>query len=90
MQEFFSQFPLLKEEINRYRKSGYTIILQANSSTSLQSLHKNLQEYDIHLDYIKEAEIHKNAVQLIEGNLVQGFNFVDEKNCSYYRVRNYS
>ena len=79
MQEFFSQFSLLKEEINRYKKSGYTIILQANSSAGLQSLHKNLQEYDIHLDYIKEAEIHKNAVQLIEGNLVQGFNFVDEK-----------
>ena len=36
-------------------------------------------EYDIHLDYIREAEIQKNAVQLIEGNLVQGFNFVDEK-----------
>jgi len=71
MQEFFSQFPLLKEEINRYKKSGYTIILQANSSAGLQSLHKNLQEYDIHLDYIKEAEIHKNAVQLIEGNLVK-------------------
>ena len=79
MQEFFSQFSLLKEEINRYKKSGYTIILQANSSAGLQSLHKNLQEYDIHLDYIREAEIQKNAVQLIEGNLVQGFNFVDEK-----------
>ena len=79
MQEFFSQFPLLKEEINHYKKSGYTTILQANSSSGLQSLHKNSQEYGIHLDYIKEAEIHKNAVQLIEGNLVQGFNFVDEK-----------
>jgi len=79
MQEFFSQFPLLKEEINRFRKSGYTVVLQANSASSLQNLHKNLQDYEIHLDYIKDKDIHEKAVQLIEGNLVQGFNFVDEK-----------
>ena len=79
MQEFFSQFPLLKEEINRFRKSGYTVVLQANSASSLQSLHKTLQDYEIHLDYIKDKDIHEKAVQLIEGNLVQGFNFVDEK-----------
>ena len=79
MQEFFSQFPLLKEEINRFRKSDYTVILQANSASSLQSLHKTLHDYEIHLDYIKEKDIHEKAVQLIEGNLVQGFNFVDEK-----------
>ena len=79
MQEFFSQFPLLKEEINRFRKSDYTVILQANSASSLQNLHKNLQDYEIHLDYIKAKDIHEKAVQLIEGNLVQGFNFVDEK-----------
>ncbi|WP_062201619.1 transcription-repair coupling factor [Streptococcus sp. DD04] len=79
MQEFFSQFPLVKEEINRYRKSDYTVVLQANSSSSLQSLHKNLQDYEIHLDYIKEKSIHEKAVQLIEGDLGQGFNFVDEK-----------
>ena len=79
MQEFFSQFPLLKEEINRFRKSDYTVVLQANSASSLQNLHKNLQDYEIHLDYIKDKDIHEKAVQLIEGNLVQGFNFVDEK-----------
>ena len=79
MQEFFSQFPLLKEEINRFRKSDYTVVLQANSASSLQSLHKTLQDYEIYLDYIKDKEIHEKAVQLIEGNLVQGFNFVDEK-----------
>ena len=79
MQEFFSQFPLLKEEINRYRKSDYTVVLQANSYSSLQSLHKNLQDYEIHLDYIKEKSIHEKAIQLIEGDLGQGFNFVDEK-----------
>ena len=79
MQEFFSQFPLLKDEIDRYKKAGSTVILQASSLSSLQSLHKTLQEYDIQAEYINDKEIHKNSVQIIQGNLNQGFNFVDQK-----------
>ena len=79
MQEFFSQFPLLKDEIDRNKKAGSTVILQASSLSSLQSLHKTLQEYDIQVEYINDKEIHKNSVQLIQGNLNQGFNFVDQK-----------
>ena len=78
MQEFFSQFPLLKDEIDRYKKAGSTVILQASSLSSLQSLHKTLQEYDIQVEYINDKE-HKNSVQIIQGNLNQGFNFVDQK-----------
>ena len=79
MQEFFSQFSLLKDEIERYKKAGATIVLQASSLSSLQALHKNLQEYDIQIEYINDKNIHKNVTQLIQGNLNQGFNFVDEK-----------
>ena len=79
MQEFFSQFPLLKDEIDRYKKAGSTVILQASSLSALQSLHKTLQEYNIQVEYINDKEIHKNSVQLIQGNLNQGFNFVDQK-----------
>ena len=79
MQEFFSQFPLLKDEIDRYKKAGSTVILQVSSLSALQSLHKTLQEYDIQVEYINDKEIHKNSVQLIQGNLNQGFNFVDQK-----------
>ena len=79
MQEFFSQFSLLKDEIERYKKAGATIVLQVSSLSSLQALHKNLQEYDIQIDYINDKNIHKNVTQLIQGNLSQGFNFVDEK-----------
>ena len=79
MQEFFSQFQFLKEEISRYKKSNYTVIIQSNSLLTLQSLHKTLQEYEIPLDYVNDAKIHKHTVQLVEGRLIQGFNFVDEK-----------
>ncbi|WP_125398359.1 transcription-repair coupling factor, partial [Streptococcus gordonii] len=33
----------------------------------------------IQVEYINDKEIHKNSVQLIQGNLNQGFNFVDQK-----------
>ena len=66
-------------EIDRYKKAGSTVILQASSLAALQSLHKTLQEYDIQVEYINDKEIHKNSVQLIQGNLNQGFNFVDQK-----------
>ncbi len=79
MQEFFSQFSLLKDEIDRYKKAGSTVILQVSSLSALQSLHKTLQEYNIQVEYINDKEIHKNSVQLIQGNLNQGFNFVDQK-----------
>lgn len=79
MQEFFNQFSLLKDEINRYRKLDFTIILQSTTIGGLHSLQKTLQEYDIKLDYVNEEIIHKNSVQLIKGNLNQGFIFIDEK-----------
>ena len=69
----------MKDEIDRYKKAGSTVILQASSLAALQSLHKTLQEYDIQVEYINDKEIHKNSVQLIQGNLNQGFNFVDQK-----------
>ena len=79
MQEFFSQFQLLKEEISRYKRSNYTVIIQSNSLLSLQSLHKTLQEYEIPLDYVNDTKIHKHTVQLVKGHLIQGFDFIDEK-----------
>ena len=69
MQEFFGQFNLLKEEIERYRKSNYTVIVQATSHHNLQQLHKNLEEYGIRLDYIDGDTIIPQASQLVVGGL---------------------
>ena len=38
MQEFFNQFSFLKEEIERYKKLKYTIVLQSSSKTELKKL----------------------------------------------------
>ena len=79
MQEFFNQFSFLKEEIERYKKMDYTIILQSSNSMGSKTLEDVLEEYQIKLDSRDKSSICKKSVNLIEGNLRHGFHFVDEK-----------
>ena len=79
MQEFFNQFSFLKEEIERYKKMDYTIILQSSNSMGSKTLEDVLEEYQIKLDSRNKSSICKESVNLIEGNLRHGFHFVDEK-----------
>ena len=79
MQEFFNQFSFLKEEIERYKKMNYTIILQSSNSMGSKTLEDVLEEYQIKLDSRDKSSICKESVNLIEGNLRHGFHFVDEK-----------
>ena len=79
MQEFFNQFSFLKEEIERYKKMDYTIILQSSNSIGSKTLEGVLEEYQIKLDSRDKSSICKESVNLIEGNLIHGFHFVDEK-----------
>ncbi|VQK43662.1 transcription-repair coupling factor [Streptococcus pneumoniae] len=79
MQEFFNQFSFLKEEIERYKKMDYTIILQSSNSMGSKTLEDMLEEYQIKLDSSDKTSICKESVNLIEGNLRHGFHFVDEK-----------
>ena len=79
IQEFFNQFSFLKEEIERYKKMDYTIILQSSNSIGSKTLEDVLEEYQIKLDSRDKSSICKESVNLIEGNLRHGFHFVDEK-----------
>ncbi|HHR6935240.1 TPA: transcription-repair coupling factor [Streptococcus pneumoniae] len=79
MQEFFNQFSFLKEEIERYKKMDYTIILQSSNSMGSKTLEDMLEEYQIKLDSRDKTSICKESVNLIEGNLRHVFHFVDEK-----------
>lgn len=79
MQEFFNQFSFLKEEIERYKKMDYTIILQSSNLMGSKVLEDVLEEYQIKLDSRDKSRICQESVNLIEGNLRHGFHFVDEK-----------
>ncbi|MET3645123.1 transcription-repair coupling factor (superfamily II helicase) [Streptococcus gallinaceus] len=79
MQEFFNQIPLLQEEIRRFEKSGYTLILQTENEASLQNLQKTLQEYQITIPFTDPNHLEPGKSQISFGNLSSGFHFLDEK-----------
>ncbi|MGT2926411.1 transcription-repair coupling factor [Streptococcus cuniculipharyngis] len=79
MQEFFNQFPLLIDEVNRYLKLGATVILQADSEASLQQLQETLQSYQLNLPIVAPTELQEGEAQLTLGHLGHGFYFADEK-----------
>ncbi|KXT74235.1 Transcription-repair coupling factor [Streptococcus sp. DD10] len=76
MQEFFSQLPMMIDEIKRFEKLNYKIVIQVTTENALQSLQKNLQDYDFDLQSTLEKNI-KVVAQV--GHFSQGFQFVDEK-----------
>ncbi|HHE1064269.1 TPA: transcription-repair coupling factor [Streptococcus agalactiae] len=79
MQEFFNQFPLLVDEINRYKKSEATVLLQVDSQKGLNLLQENLKEYGLDLIISDKNDIVQKESQLIVGHLSNGFYFADEK-----------
>lgn len=79
MQEFFNQFPLLVDEINRYRKQKATIVVQVDSQKSLDALQNTLIEYGLDLLISDSQELVKGNAQLVIGHLSSGFYIADEK-----------
>jgi transcription-repair coupling factor (superfamily II helicase) len=79
MQEFFNQFPLLVDEINRYLKSKATVVIQTDSQQSFERLQENLQEYNLDLSLCTSDNIQINKAQIVISHLSSGFYFADEK-----------
>ncbi|MEY8700603.1 transcription-repair coupling factor [Streptococcus ferus] len=79
MQEFFNQFPLLIDEINRYQKSQATVLVQTDSLQGQERLQKTLQEYGLSLQVSQPDSLIPNKAQLVIGNLSNGFYLADSK-----------
>lgn len=79
MQEFFNQFPLLVDEVNRYLKNEATVLIQSDSQSGLEKLQETLAEYELDLPIVEENAIQACKAQLIEGHLSNGFYFADQK-----------
>lgn len=79
MQEFFNQFPMLVDEVNRYQKNQATVLIQVDSYAGLEKLQETLREYDLDLPIVAENDIQVGQVQLVQGHLSNGFYFADQK-----------
>lgn len=79
MQEFFNQFPLLIDEINRYQKSKATVLVQVESQQAYERLLKSFDDYQFQLPLVSADAIQKGKAQIIIDHLSTGFYFADEK-----------
>lgn len=79
IQDYFNQLPLIKDELVRFQKAGYTILLDINSKEKLQTLQSSLQEYELTIEVSKSDEIELNEIQLCQLGLSQGFQLQDQK-----------
>ncbi|MBM7635854.1 transcription-repair coupling factor [Streptococcus saliviloxodontae] len=79
MQEFFNQFPLLVDEVNRYQKNRATVLIQSSSKQELEKLQETLQEYGLDLPIVESDDLLQGKAQLVLGHLSNGFYFADQK-----------
>lgn len=79
MQEFFNQFPLLIDEINRYQKSKATILVQSDTQHGVERLQENLQKYGLDLPIVGANDLQEHQAQLVVGDLSNGFTLLTIK-----------
>lgn len=79
MQQFFGQMPLLKTEMDRWRKQNQTVIVYIPTKDRIKKVEQMLREEDILAVETSAAELIPGQVQLVEGALGTGFELPQEK-----------
>ena len=79
IQQFFSNLPLLKAEIERWQKQAATVILLISSSARLQKMQQTLTDFGITADVSAINNIKPAQTQLVVGGLHTGFELADER-----------
>lgn len=74
MQNFHGQMDLLKSEVERWEKNGFTIVFLAPTKEQVKKLHSNLEDFGIHATPVTDPNSQLlSGTQIIEGNLHSGF-----------------
>ncbi len=80
MQQFYGQMNLLKNEIDRWVKSQYAIVVLGANEERVSKLEKVLADYDIESSVLSpDSELVPGKVQIIEGDLHVGFELPMQK-----------
>ncbi|PIC56379.1 transcription-repair coupling factor [Sporosarcina sp. P12(2017)] len=78
MQQFHSQMPLLKSEIERWKQGNYNVFLLASSTERMKKIQEILREYDIEAT-IDGKPSKEGVLSIIEGDLSAGFELPFQK-----------
>lgn len=73
MQQFFGQMPLMKTEMQRFKKQQQTVVLMIADPKRVDKIENTLLDFDIDVTIVKETEIQPNITQIINAGLQNGF-----------------
>ncbi|WP_179396117.1 transcription-repair coupling factor [Lacticaseibacillus absianus] len=73
VQQFFSQMPLLKTEVDRWRKQKQTVVFLIQEPARLVKLSETLREFEIDSVVSDPDALLAGQVQLVAGGLQNGF-----------------
>lgn len=79
MQQFFSQMPLLKSEVERWQKQAYTVILMISNDKRINAINDTLVDFGIKATLTTEDKVLAQTTQLMNAGLSSGFEMPEEK-----------
>lgn len=76
-----NQFEMLVEDLKKYKKQGYSVLLMSPSKTRGERLSENLKDYDLNVVFTDdfEREIKPKEMVVTVGNIHKGFVYPDIK-----------
>ncbi|GCF95812.1 transcription-repair-coupling factor [Enterococcus florum] len=79
MQQFFGQMPLLKTEVDRWRKQQQTVIFVVSAPDRVGKLTQEFRDVDIKAVQTQADDLLLGEVQIIEDRLSSGFELPQDK-----------
>ncbi|CCI85138.1 transcriptional repair coupling factor [Lactobacillus pasteurii DSM 23907 = CRBIP 24.76] len=78
-EQFFSQMPLIKAEIDSYLQAGQTVIVQADNEKRASQMKETLADFDLVAPIVSSDQLLAGQCQILVGNFSQGFNLPASK-----------
>jgi Transcription-repair coupling factor (superfamily II helicase) len=79
MQQFFSQLPVMKTEIDRWHQQGQTVVLLVQDEERLAKIEKTLDDFEIQVVLTKRENLQPGLTQLVPERLQTGFELPEAK-----------
>ena len=72
-EQFFSQMPLIRTELESYYKSGQTVVLQADNDKRAKQMAQTMLDFDLDIPVVHEDELSEKKAQIIVDGFASGF-----------------
>ncbi|WEV70602.1 transcription-repair coupling factor [Lactobacillus sp. ESL0785] len=72
-EQFFSQMPLIKTEIESYQKKQQTVVLQADNEKRARQISQTMAEFGLDVPVVPTEDLVEKQTQIIVGGFASGF-----------------